>query len=142
MLLDLASDEQIAAINAIDPLCSKDLLRSKMVDRAVANSQAYLMLEGEQLVGYAILTDHFFQRPFVEMLYVQEQRRRNGYGIEALRCLERIASAISNEIWTSTNQSNQGMRSILSKLGYQQVGSVDIDPGDLELFFRMELRRV
>lgn len=142
MILQLATIENTAVIKAIDPLCVNDPLRSRMIERAVANAEAYLMLEGEELVGYSILTDHFFRQPFIEMLYVVPEHRRKGYGEQAIIYLERIASLTSNVIWTSTNQSNQAMRDLLPKLGYRFKGSLDVDPGDLEFFFRKDLRKL
>ena len=42
----------------------------------------------------------------------------------------------SDRIFTSTNESNLPMQSLLQKLGYKRSGTVDdLDPGDPELFY-------
>ncbi|MEM6274610.1 MAG: GNAT family N-acetyltransferase [Myxococcota bacterium] len=65
--------------------------------------------------------------------------RCRGVAAALVRHLERRCE--SERIFTSTNQSNLPMQSLLHKLGYRQSGQVDdLDPGDPELFFSRPLK--
>lgn len=46
--------------------------------------------------------------------------------------------AIGEELWTSTNQSNQPMQRLLERLGFLPSGVIEgLDEGDPELVFRL-----
>ncbi len=82
---------------------------------------------------------------------VAEHRRGEGIGRALLRDAEQCAGRIggnregqteaqNDELWTSTNESNGPMQSLLLAEGYQQTGRIDnLDPGDPELVFFKKL---
>ena len=72
---------------------------------------AYIAIEGTEPVGYAVMTRHFFDRAFVELLMVGAQlsapRHRNGDDAPS-----REPSVRRDLLWTSTNESNAPMRAL------------------------------
>ena len=85
-------------------------------------------------VGFAIVTRHFFNFPFVDLLHVREAERRGGFGRALMLHCE--AAHDADRIFTSTNESNDPMRALLAGIGWRTCGQVDaLDEGDPELFF-------
>jgi len=85
-------------------------------------------------IGFAIVTRHFFNYPFVDLVHVSEARRRGGVGRALMAHCERVHDA--DRIFTSTNESNAPMRALMADMGWRPCGQVDaLDEGDPELFF-------
>ncbi|MFI5357036.1 MAG: GNAT family N-acetyltransferase [Opitutales bacterium] len=81
------------------------------------------------------MSKRFFGRPFIEMLWVSEDERRQGHGAALLDRLVRIGLR-SGEVWTSANQSNRSMQRLLKRHGFLWCGRVSgLDAGDPELFY-------
>ena len=89
-------------------------------------------------MGYAILREGFFGFDFIELLYVEASVRRHGIGQALIERLERECN--TPKLFTSTNESNNAMRSLLARLGYQPSGAIhNLDAGDPELIFMKSL---
>ena len=96
--------------------------------------QLWVAHRDAKLVGFAVLVDHFFGRPFVELLVVDAAHRRRGAGDCLLSAIER--SVHGDRLFTSTNESNAPMRALLAKRGYIASGRIEnLDDGDPELVF-------
>lgn len=113
--------------------------RRGFIRRSVRAGNAYVAILDGTVVGFAVLEHSFFERGFITMLMVGSAHRRRGVGAGLVRHLEGLCE--SARIFTSTNQSNLPMQSLLQKLGYRHSGTVeDLDPGDPELFYSRQLR--
>ena len=76
---------------------------------------------------------YFFGKPFMSLLIVSPEARQLGLGTGLLL---HHASAYP-EVWTSTNQSNAAMRTLLDKAGWRYCGELSgLDEGDPERFYR------
>jgi len=91
------------------------------------------LLRGEAQAFCCIDHTYFFDKPFVSLLIVAPEARRCGLGAALLtHCASRFP-----EIWTSTNQSNNAMRTLLDMLGWRYCGELSgLDEGDPERFYR------
>jgi GNAT superfamily N-acetyltransferase len=79
-------------------------------------------------------TRAFFGRDFVELLVVTVDARRRGVGARLLRHAVGLSS--TDRAFTSTNQSNVPMLSLLEKEGWSFSGQLEgIDEGDPELIY-------
>lgn len=86
---------------------------------------------GGAVAGYAVLSHHFFHNGFIELLIVHPDFRRRGIGTALLRGCRELCR--TEKLFTSTNQSNLPMRSLLRREGYLYCGSIDhLDEGDPE----------
>jgi GNAT superfamily N-acetyltransferase len=126
--------EDIALVERVDPRITDDpKQRAHLVDLLGAGL-SWLALDRAEPVGFVIVTRHFFNYPFVDLLVVREARRRGGIGRALMAHCEAVHDA--DRIFTSTNESNAPMRALLAGLGWRPCGSVDaLDEGDPELFF-------
>ncbi len=93
------------------------------------------MATDTQLVGYVISTPmSFFGRDFVSLLMVDSNHRRTGVGRVLLRAA--VSHATTTRVFTSTNQSNGPMRSLLEAERWSYSGTLDgLDEGDPELVY-------
>ena len=92
-------------------------------------------IDGGSVGGFAVVrAAYFFGRDFVELVMVDPARRRAGIGCALLRAA--LVTAGTEQVFTSTNTSNQPMRSLLQAEGWSFSGELDgLDEGDPELVF-------
>jgi GNAT superfamily N-acetyltransferase len=120
-------------LTSIDLAGRADRERRAWLKRAVREHGVWVLTISRAIVAYAIMRKRFFDRPFIEMLYVAESERRKGYGEQLLARLE-AEGLRAGEIWTSTNRSNRAMRLLLKKRGYLPSGQVTgLDHNDPEI---------
>jgi GNAT superfamily N-acetyltransferase len=130
----LAGTRDRRAFAEVDPRVASDLARRDTVDAAIAARMCWIAERSGKPVGYGILSRGFFAREFIELLYVAEDERRKGVGVAVLDAIENAVT--SDRVFTSTNESNEPMRSLLEQCGYKPSGTIDnLDPGDPELVF-------
>ena len=128
-----------------EALCSLDLIareeseRREYIRREVGNGSCYVVVAGEEVVGYGVLNYTFYHNGFIDMLYVNSEHRRRGVGAALLRHMESLCRTA--KLFTSTNLSNLPMQSMLAKSGYELSGVIhNLDEGDPELVFFKRLR--
>jgi ribosomal protein S18 acetylase RimI-like enzyme len=90
------------------------------------------------IVGYGAQEYSFYDNGFVSMLYIHATYRRQGFGTQIMRYFESICQ--TEKLFTSTNQSNKPMQSLLEYMGYKPSGTIEnLDVGDPELVYLKRL---
>jgi ribosomal protein S18 acetylase RimI-like enzyme len=110
--------------------------RRDFIKRSVLNKKCYIAVIKGKPVGYTVLQYDFwdFSGGFISMLLVHEDFRRRGIGSQLVEYVEGICK--EEKLFTSTNQSNKAMQSLLEKLKYKKSGIIhNLDPGDPELIY-------
>jgi GNAT superfamily N-acetyltransferase len=128
--------DDLEAIFRADPSAvGGDTDRAELLRLSVDLGECQLYVDDDGLAGLMVLTPaHFFGRDFIELLRVVPERRRSGVGRALLRAA--LAGPGTARLFTSTNQSNQPMRSLLAAEGWSLSGELDgLDDGDPELVF-------
>jgi ribosomal protein S18 acetylase RimI-like enzyme len=135
MKIRSATSDDLSGIFQVDRMASIDAKRTSLILNAVKNQCAWVVESNDrQIVGYGILAHEFFGRSFIEMLYIDERHRSKAYGPALIEYLEQHAE--SDDLFTSTNESNTHMQHVLEKLGYEKSGTIfNLDPGDPELVY-------
>jgi GNAT superfamily N-acetyltransferase len=126
--------EDVAAILAIDP---ESLGRAEDIAVLVRCESSLLAVEDATIVGFAgVKPGHFYGRDFLDLLFVGSAHRRQGVGRSLVRAV--VERATTTRVFTSTNESNAAMRSLLASESWSQSGVlVGLDEGDPEhIFFR------
>lgn len=104
------------------------------IEQALLELRVHLVLAGDKPVGYAVLRHDWFGWPFLEMLVVHPDHRRQGAGGALLRHL--LAGLEGFRVFASANRSNLAMQSLLKSLGFIESGVIhNLDEGDPELVF-------
>jgi GNAT superfamily N-acetyltransferase len=126
----------IGGILRLDHLAAHgDHERAEFLRRCVGLGECLVHPDRGSLTGFAVLRPaHFFGRDFIDLLMVEPAHRRSGIGRALLRTA--LAVAGTEQVFTSTNTSNQPMRSLLRAEGWSFSGELDgLDEGDPELVF-------
>jgi ribosomal protein S18 acetylase RimI-like enzyme len=112
-----------------------DESRADFLRSCVGLGECLVYLDHGAVGGFVIVKPAcFFGRDFIELLMVDPGRRRAGIGRNLLRAA--LAAAGTEQVFTSTNTSNQPMRSLLQAEGWSFSGELDgLDEGDPELVF-------
>jgi GNAT superfamily N-acetyltransferase len=126
--------DDVGSLARVDPRLDDDLRLRDHLAELMSAGLSWLAISGDEPTGFAIVTRHFFDFPFVDLLHVREAHRRHGVGRALMAHCERVHDA--DRIFTSTNESNAPMRALMADMGWRPCGQVDaLDPGDPELFF-------
>jgi len=108
--------------------------RTKHLQSALADGGCFVGGRFQDPEGILISAETFFSRPFVSLLLVEAPARRCGLASALMTVAE--ATYSGRQMFTSTNQSNLPMQSLLQGRGYLPAGVVlYLDPGDPELIF-------
>ena len=94
--------------------------------------------EGQgDVCGFIVWNREFFSLPFVWLAAVEPAYRRSGIATALFAYVERKCAG--SRLYSSTNQSHEAMHAFFTKRGYRQAGTADVDPGDPEVFYRIDL---
>jgi GNAT superfamily N-acetyltransferase len=113
---------------------SKERAR-EILESAIASHECLVHVDGGEMNGFVITnTRAFFGRDFVKLLVVSPAHRRSGIGSALLEAA--TATATTETIFASTNESNAAMRALFEREGWTLSGTLTgIDEGDPELVF-------
>jgi GNAT superfamily N-acetyltransferase len=127
--------DDVGGILGLDQFAaSGDHGRAEFLRRCVDLGECLVYHDGS-VGGFAMVRPaHFFGRDFVDLVMVDPTRRRAGIGRGLLRVA--LVTAGTEQVFTSTNASNQPMRSLLRAEEWSFSGELDgLDEGDPELVF-------
>ena len=130
--LRAAQTEDVSAIMAIDPHRPG---RPEEIQALVGEQASLVAVEHGEVVGFlGVKPGHFYQRDFIDLLFVAARRRRHGVGRALLRAA--LQNASTPRVFTSTNESNTQMRELLRSEGWNPSGVLTgLDEGDPEHVF-------
>ncbi|HEY6485819.1 MAG TPA: GNAT family N-acetyltransferase [Candidatus Cybelea sp.] len=93
--------------------------------------------DGDRIIGFVTWNRQFFGRPFVWLCVVDPNYRRSGVGSLLFAHVERACEG--DRLYSSANRSREGMHGFFRRRGYVCAGEVDLDPGDPEVFYFLDL---
>jgi GNAT superfamily N-acetyltransferase len=134
-----AVESDVEALWKLDHIAQRDEERRDFIRREVAAGNCFVAVIDETMVGYGVLNYTFYHAGCIDMLYIHSDYRRRGVGTALIRHME--SECRTAKLFTSTNDSNSGMRSLLAKLGYEPSGVIhNLDEGDPEIVYFKRLR--
>jgi GNAT superfamily N-acetyltransferase len=130
--LRAAQAEDVSTIVTIDP---RHLLSPQEIRALVQERASVVAIERGQIVGFlALRPGHFYQRDFIDLLFVAPGRRRQGIGRALMRAA--LQNAATSRVFVSTNESNAPMRQLLHSEDWTPSGILTgLDEGDPEHVF-------
>ena len=125
-------------IVALDHLAGSEPARVQFIDRVLRSATCLVAERAGRPIAYAVLEYTFYDNGFVSMVYVTKPERRRGVGRTLMEAL--AARCKTPKLFTSTNESNQPMRELLTLLGYIPSGEIhNLDADDPELVYFLDL---
>ena len=116
---------------SFDQIARQSEERCEFIRNSVASGTCYVAVTDQEVIGYGVLNYTFFHQGCVDMLYVAGDQRRHGAGTALLEQMEQVCR--TPKLFTSTNQSNLPMQSLLARCGYALSGVIhNLDDGDPE----------
>lgn len=141
LLVERATEDDLANIYVLDQAFGSSN-RLLYIDKAVREHGCYIVRdvsEGWGVIGFAVLTRHFFGEYFIELLLVHPDYWRKGIATALIQHIEKIVPA--EKLFTSTNESNMPMRALCEKLGYAKSGWIEnLDEGDPEIIYFKQIK--
>ena len=130
--LRAAQAGDVGAIVAMDP---SSLGSPGEIQALVREGASLVAVERGQVVGFlALRPGHFYQRDFIDLLFVAPGWRQRGLGRTLMRAALRHAT--TSRVFVSTNESNTPMRHLLHSEGWTPSGILTgLDKGDPEHVF-------
>jgi ribosomal protein S18 acetylase RimI-like enzyme len=139
MTIRLATVLDFQAIAQADPAGQRDPVRQALLRNHIESGRCWVAADQDRVVGFLVLEYTFYGHGFVSLLMVREDARRRGVGRALLRNAMSICATA--KLFTSTNESNNPMRSLLRGQGFEASGVIhNLDEGDPELVFFHRLR--
>ena len=128
-----AVPEDFPAIASFDHVGKEDESRLICIEQAITNAECWSVVVAGSVVGYMIINNAFYSRPFLSLLYIAQEHRNRGLGREAIKW---AINKIGEGFFVSTNLSNARMLHMLRTSGFQDSGIIyNLDPGDPEVIF-------
>ena len=138
LIVERATDDDLADVIAVDAAHMRHA-RADHLAEAVKRHECYIVREGWDVLGFAILTQSFFEQYFIDLIVVHPDQRRKGVASALMQHIEKIVPA--EKLFTSTNQSNAPMQALCEKLGFVKSGWIDnLDDGDPEIIYFKRLQ--
>jgi RimJ/RimL family protein N-acetyltransferase len=126
-------------IYEIDGIALRDDDRRSHLWNELRDGFVWIAEREETALGYAVANLHFFGNPFIELLVVHCDHRRQGVAQALIATIE--AWVGSDKLFTSTNASNLPMQRLCERLGFVRSGQIDnLDEGDPELIYFKRLK--
>lgn len=138
MNLRLATKKDKAIAVAIDYALNKDehidLKREEQIAKAISDKECFVIMSGNEAVGFVIFDYRFFGQGWIELIIINEKHRGKGVGGQVFDLICKQCKA--KKVFTSTNHSNLRMQKALTKSGFTFAGKLDgLDDGDPEFFY-------
>jgi len=133
--LRLAGGTDVSALREVDALARNgDTQRIEFLHDAVRSGRC-LIAESDTIIGFVVGTPgRFFGHDFIDLVVVHEAFRRRGVGRVLLRAAAERAN--TTRVFSSTNASNESMRSMFMAEGWTLSGQLHgLDEGDPEFVY-------
>ena len=135
MEIRLANEDDYLALLMVDHHINKDELAL-----SISLKRIYVAYENEEFVGWLRYNLFWDQIPFINMLYVMEDFRGQGYGIGLMNSFEKEMKKKYSKVMVST-QANEYAQHFYDKIGYKAIGGFMLPKEEYEVLMVKTLKR-
>lgn len=107
---------------------------------SISLKRIYVAYENEEFVGWLRYNLFWDQIPFINMLYVMEDFRGQGYGIGLMNYFEKEMKKKYSKVMVST-QANEYAQHFYDKIGYKAIGGFMLPKEEYEVLMVKTLKR-
>ena len=134
MTIRYAEEKDRDAWFALDRHMAPDLFSEKVRGR-----QAYVFVEGGEVIGILRFSLFWDNTPFLNLLYVGEACRSRGVGKSLVEFWERDMEAQGYQLLLTSTQVNEDAQHFYRKLGYRDCGGFVLKGEPMELILQKTL---
>jgi GNAT superfamily N-acetyltransferase len=111
--------------------------KDEYLRRQIGLGHVEILCEGDSVVAFIAWNAEFFSKPFVWLVVVRPDRREQGIAGRLFGAVEARCAGL--RLYSSTNRSNVAMHRLFVRRGYRRAGELELDPGDPEAFYCIDL---
>jgi GNAT superfamily N-acetyltransferase len=130
-----AEEADVSAILALAHTTPWD--KDEYLRHQIGRGHVEVACEDASVVAFIAWNAEFFSKPFVWLVIVRPDRREQGIASRLFAAVE--AQCAGLRLYSSTNRSNDAMQRLFQRRGYRRAGELDLDPGDPEVFYCIDL---
>jgi GNAT superfamily N-acetyltransferase len=129
-----ANPADLDAVRSLDHARARPSTSQSVAELLEARQPRLIVADVDGVIVAFAVVGRFFEHDFVELLFVRPEQRRRGIATQLIAAAE--AMATRGKLFTSTNRSNDPMRALCEKLGFEQSGLLEgLDEDDPEVFY-------
>jgi len=122
------------SVQQLDAVIVGNDSRAEYLRDCIIRGECYIVRNGDGLAGFAVLEHKFYGNAFISLVMVHPAMRRQGIATALIKHCQQVA--LTEKLFSSTNQSNKTMQHLFGKTGFVKSGRVDnLDENDPELFY-------
>lgn len=130
MHIETASEKDLAFLQFHDRHLSQEEL-----EYLISRNRVYIWKQNSEIIGWLRWNLFWDNIPFMNMLYISEDYRRQGGGRKLVLFWERQMQAQGYDFVMTSSQSDEQGQYFYRKLGYADTGSLMLRNEPLEIIF-------
>lgn len=119
---------------SFDRHISKDVLENKINDCSII-----VVYDDDQFVGWLRFNYFWDEHPFMNMLFVLDEYRNQGYGIKLVKYWEKLMFERGFSLCLLSTMANETSQGFYRKLGYKDIGGFVLEGEPMELIMSKTL---
>jgi len=128
MEIKIAKFEDIEIIGLMDKHISKDELKN-----SIKLKRVYILEEKDEFIGWLRYSLFWDNTPFMNMIYILEGYRGQGFGRLAVEFWEKEIKSLGYKTILTSTASNEYAQHFYNKLGYKTIGGFTLREDPFEI---------
>ena len=128
MEIKIAKFEDIEIIGLVDKHISKDELKN-----SIKLKRVYILEEKDEFIGWLRYSLFWDNTPFMNMIYILEGYRGQGFGRLAVEFWEKEIKSLGYKTILTSTASNEYAQHFYNKLGYKTIGGFTLREDPFEI---------
>lgn len=134
MRIRIGNVEDIEIIGVMDKHISKDEL-----ENIINLKRVYILEEEDKFIGWLRYNLFWDNTPFMNMLYILEEYRGQGFGKLAVEVWEEEIKSLGYKTVLTSTASNEYAQHFYNKLGYKTIGGFTLGEDPFEIILSKEI---
>ena len=93
------------------------------LDECIRNQRVYVLCDEKKIVGILRYSLFWQTIPFLDLMYIDEAYRGQGYGSQIMGCWESAMTALRYPYVMLSTQEDESAKFFYEKLGYRRIGA-------------------
>lgn len=137
MIMRIAKVKDIEIISLIDKHISKNEL-----ENIINLKRAYIFEEEDKFIGWLRYNLFWDNTPFINMLYILDEYRGQGFGRLAVEFLEEELKSLGHKTLLTSTASNEYAQHFYNKLGYKTIGGFTLGEDPFEIILSKNIEKL